>query len=745
MRGFNIFKRIIVLVVLISSTVSTFAQARKPAQGKPAKPAQKCSGAWVGSVKYTRTQTDTEEKTEKRVSGMGEDNTKREFKYDYNARVIVSESPERDGSTRAKATAKSKLSSTETTSATEKVSCDRGKTWKTQSGDFKHETILEGDGDAAGARVRVGINMDGTYNVSVGIDQITGTKKGSYTANFSGQCTQKKNINEVGPEAETSIPGNSLITDGSHRFDPKNPNSISGSYTQKGIAGMEETISWKLRRCGSPLMITEVELYQPRYPSVTDWRKIEKGSYTIDGNMVKVVAKIANLSGESKSTPIEFKELKLGEVLPEGKNSITIDPNEEREIHYIWDTSGYAWKDGGELNQPEIDRQVEVKIADDSKTESVEVRPKPVIVIPGKWTDKVSFDQFLKYFENMNGAKWKVDYARIFPTKKAADNAPIVDTKIREIQEHFNAWHVDLVGHSTGGLAGRVYINDAMGTLADGKPVVTNFIMAGTPNAGTPCAFGMDNIAVRFFNRVEDSFRELTAANMKDFNKRVRARKGTKFYGLVGHGYNKTCHMTTPGDGLVPAGSALRMVKTFKYTAQPSTHEFMLGESFNMKAVHQWLAIGPKGNHRPDVEDYTGDMGEIGQIESGDEFNRRNYGAMFHSFLPENGDQPGYDSDIEPHFMTGLKLAPGERKEIEIPVKDGQRMAMNLMAPKGVSLTLLDDKGNVIGSSTAGTPEAARTFRDISVEKQFQRGIWKLRIESAEKEESEVAIVMYIF
>lgn len=743
MRGFNYFKQSIVLIVLICSTISTFAQAKKPAAGKPAKPAQKCSGAWVGSVSYTRTQTNTEEKTEKRVSGMGEDKTKRELKYDYKAKVIVSESPERDGKTRARANAKSKSSGTETTSATEKVSCDRGKTWKTQSGDFKSESVMEGDSDSAGANVRVGVNMDGTYNVSVAIEQFRGKKYGSYTANFSGQCTQKKNINDVSPEEEASIQGNSLITDGSHRFDPKNPNFISGSYTQNGIAGMEETVSWKLRRCGSPLMITEVEMYQPRHPSVTDWVKIQPSNYTIDGNMVKVVAKIANLSGESKTTPIEFKELKLGEVLPQGKTSITIDPNEEREIHYVWDTSGFAWKDGAELNQPEIDRQVEVKITDDSKTESVEVRPKPVIFIPGRWTDKESFNQFMKYFENMKSTYWKVDYARIYPSKKAADNAPILEKKIKEVQEHTNAWHVDLVGHSTGGLTGRVYVNDTMGTMADGRPTVNNFIMMGSPNSGTPCAFGMDNIAVRFFNRIEDSFRELTAANMKDFNKRVRARKGTRFYGLVGRGYNKTCHMTTPGDGLVPAGSALRMVKTFKYTTQPSTHEFMPGESFNLHVVHQWLAIGPKGNHKPDPEDYTGDMGEIGQVISADEFNRRNYGAMFKSI--ENADKPADDEEIEPHFMTGLKLKPDERKEIEIPVKDGTRLAMNLMAPKGVSLTLVGDKGNVVGSSLAGTPEAARTFRYIGTDNPVQKGTWKLKIENAEKEESEVAVVMFIF
>jgi hypothetical protein len=676
---------------------------------------------------------------------MGEDSKITEFKYNYKARVVVAESPLKDGSTRAKATIKSKLFNTETTSSKEKVSCDRGKTWKTQSGEFKSETTLEGDSDGSGANVRVGINNDGTYNVSVSIEQFRGKQTGSYTANFSGQCTRKKNINEPMPEAESTIQGNSMISDGSHRFDGKNPNVISGSYTQAGVAGMEETITWKLRRCGAPLMITDVEMYQPRHPSITDWVKIDKGNYTIDGNFVKVVARVANLSGESKTTPIEFKELKEGALLPEGKMPITIDANEEKEIVYMWDTSGYAWKEAGELNQPEINRQVEVKITDDSQTEDLEIRPKPVIVIPGRWTDKYSYDQFLKYFENMKSTHWRVDYAKVFPSESAAENAKVVEQRIKDMQELTNAWHVDLVGHGTGGLAGRVYINDTMGTMADGKPTVTNFVMVGTPNAGTPCAFGMDNIAVRFFNRIDDSFREITIANMKDFNKRVRARKGTKFYGLVGHGYNKTCHMTTPGDGIVPAGSALRMVRTFKYAAQVSTHEFMLGETFNMEVIHQWLAISPKGNHKPDPGDYTGDMGEIGYVESGEEFNRRNYGAMFHAAGTLNEDKPAYDGDVEPNFITGVKLAPGRSTEIEIPVTDGKRLALNLMAPKGVSITLVDKDGNVVAGSLAGTPEAAQTFRLLDVEKPFQKGTWKLKLESSEKEESEVAVVMFIF
>ena len=500
---------------------------------------------------------------------------------------------------------------------------------------------------------------------------------------------------------------------------------------------MQETISWKLRRCGSPLMITEVELFQPIHPSYNNWTKIQ--NYTIDGNFVKVVAKIANLSGETKTTPIEFRELKENALLPEGKTSISIEPNEEREIDYMWDTSGYAWKESGELNQPEINRQIEVKITNDSKTENVEVRPKPVIIIPGLWTDKYSFSEFMSYFENQKSAHWKVDYARVVTSKSAAENAAEVEKRIKEVQEHTNAWHVDLVGHSTGGLTGRVYINNLMGQLADGKPTVTNFVMVGTPNKGTPCSIGVDTIVSRFFNRSGEAYREITYKNMQEFNRKITARKGTKFYGLVGHGYNKTCQLNTPGDGIVPAGSALWLIKNFKYTPATSTHEFMLGETPNMKVIHQWLAISPKGNHLPDVEDYTGSVNDetFEQISA----KQRNYGAMFYQTNIQTTD----DEDIEPTFGTGVKLKPNQTTEIEIPVIDGKRMAINILAPKNVSATLTDANGAIVGKNLAGTPEANQTFRLIGVDKPFQKGTWKLKLESRETEESEVAIVVFIF
>jgi hypothetical protein len=77
----NLLTRIYCLLLLfslVSQSSQAFAQVRKTAGSKtvaaaqPKPAAQKCSGAWTGSITYTRTQTTTNNKTVDRVSGRGQ-------------------------------------------------------------------------------------------------------------------------------------------------------------------------------------------------------------------------------------------------------------------------------------------------------------------------------------------------------------------------------------------------------------------------------------------------------------------------------------------------------------------------------------------------------------------------------------------------------------------------------------------------------------------------------------------------
>src|SRR5688572_32402117 len=80
---------------ILSSVFSVHAQALKGTKVAANKPAAgtKCSGGWSGTVKYTRTQSKTDDKKVDRVSGRGHDTRYWEMKYRYKAMVAVLDEP----------------------------------------------------------------------------------------------------------------------------------------------------------------------------------------------------------------------------------------------------------------------------------------------------------------------------------------------------------------------------------------------------------------------------------------------------------------------------------------------------------------------------------------------------------------------------------------------------------------------------------------------------------------------------
>src|SRR5215813_2366859 len=103
MRVVNFSRQLFTFLLIFCVLLSSGVFGQKVAQNKgPAKP--KCSGAWTGTINYSRTQNSTNDKTVKRVSGRGEDTTHFEMEYSYTAQAVVAESPAMDGTSIAKAT-----------------------------------------------------------------------------------------------------------------------------------------------------------------------------------------------------------------------------------------------------------------------------------------------------------------------------------------------------------------------------------------------------------------------------------------------------------------------------------------------------------------------------------------------------------------------------------------------------------------------------------------------------------------
>jgi hypothetical protein len=280
-----------------------------------------------------------------------------------------------------------------------------------------------------------------------------------------------------------------------------------------------------------------------------------------------------------------------------------------------------------------------------------------------------------------------------------------------------------------------------MPRVFDGRPTVTQLVMVGTPNMGTPCSTGLETIFTKIFSRNVPAFNEVSIKNMKAFNERVKARNGTKFSVLVGNAFNPICQMDVPGDGITPNRSAIWNIKQWKFSTVPARHENQLGHQPNFVQIVNWLAIPPKGDHKPDTDSF------MGSVEKDENFAKlRRYGAMEHfdKFAGESISPYLGDEDAEPDFATGIRLATNRSAEVQIPVKKGSRFSVTFLAPPKVSATLVDANGSVLGKITSGTPEAEGAFRTITVNKPFEAGAWKLKLENAEIEEAEIAVVAFI-
>jgi pimeloyl-ACP methyl ester carboxylesterase len=600
---------------LLAGSSPALAQATKKTNGS----ASGSSEAWTGVVTYTRTQSQSDSKTVERVSGRGKDTRNWEMKYDYKATVGVVEAPEKNGSSVGKASITHTFTSKETSIAVEKNSCDRGKTWQDMTGTFVSETNISGQGKEE-ANVHIGVNSDGTYSVSVGLPEIKGTVSGSQSSAFSGQCTPKKGKNLTLEPTPTTIQGQSLTSDGTARLDPNDPNRLAGSYSLPIPGGVVETISWNLQKHAAPLRIVDLKFEHMKYPQWDDWQEITEQVGTVDGNWVKIKATVFNESGTTRTAELYFKETYKGDKwdgakpdapLKDQTFTITLEPGEARDVEMLWDSSGYAWFDDG---RPRLVQRIKAELWENYKkvddlTKNLKLKPKPVVLVPGIWSNANDFAIYQNLFTTAHSYDWKasamVDVSShgtiggegtIKPTtanRTVYDKADNLTTYVNGIRQSLNAWHIDLLAHSTGGLVARLYVHKQMDVLPDGHPVALHLMMLGTPNNGVPCADSMGwNDA--FKNHMQTA-KELMPEEMALFNQYVNQRKGTRFSALVGNSVPILCASPQWNDGFVSVESARYGVEDVTLTGQK--HPDMVSTETFSGFVRAHVITGPRGTY----------------------------------------------------------------------------------------------------------------------------------------------------
>lgn len=759
----NLSNKLYALAIVISiftGTIQTFAQTRRTATvaNKSSAAAPKCTGAWTGSVKYTRTQSMSDNKTVERVSARGKDTRDWQMKYDYSAQVAVIESPERNGSSLGRATINHSFSSIEKVLAIEKNSCDRGKTWKDMRGESISKTETKASVSGEEANFTVGINMDGTYSVSVGLPPVKGETTGEQSSTFSGQCVPKEGKRFTMPPTQTTIDGNSLTSDGTHRVDPANPNKLSGSYS-KNWQNVTETITWNLQKCGAPLRITELKFEDMKFPNWDDWQEIVEQKGTIDGNWVRIKAKVLNASGEDKFAEVYLKETFKGDKwdgarpdvpLKDQTFSIRLAAGEEREVEMLWDSSGYAWFDDG---RPRLLQRIKAEVWENAKkidemTKNLKVAPKPVVLVHGLWSNWRAWETWQNILTTSHSYDWKAfpvgenpakgvmntggEFMSTTPTNSIAENAREVEKYIKYAQEDRNAWHVDIAAHSMGGLISRYYISQIMPeNTPDMRPKVSHLVMLGTPNQGSPCADVM-NFAFEMVGKNVEAVRQLQQDYVAGFNRINTNRKGVKFSVLAGNPLPTMCKTIVWNDGVVPVPSAKW---TIRDNAESSNiHTDLTGTADFSSFVKPRLAIGPRGDHNPEMPE---NPNRTGLNESNVSFVNVAYNSNSES------DRLNKSGDLKPAFAKSVKLAPKQSVEVEIPVEQALDFGLTFMANPQISATLFNEKGAIVGKNLTKTPAANAWFRSIYVDKNISSGTWKLKLENTSTVELEAVIATW--
>lgn len=749
------------IITVLSGALPVFAQKKNAQATTQPKQAQtKCSGAWTGVVSYTRTQTMTNNKTVPRVSARGEDTTNWEMKYEYKARVRVVDAPEKNGSSVAKANIDHTFSSIEKVTAIEKNSCDRGKTWKDMKGESMSKTETTGKGEDLQANVSVGVNADGTYTVSVALPQIQGKIMGEQTSTYSGQCTAKEGKNLTVPPTDTTIDGNSLTSDGKHKINADDPNRISGSYTNSW-QGVTEKISWSLEKCGAPLRLTELKFEHMKFPKWNDWQEVSEQTGTIDGNLIRIKANVLNTSGETKYGDVRFKETYKGDkwdgAKPDAPLSDTIvsarvDAGEEKEVEMVWDSSGYAWFDDG---RPRLVQRIKAELEENGKkanelTQNLKVAPKPVVLVHGLWSSWKAWESWQNILTISHSYDWKAfpvgekpekgimntgdSFMSSSPTNGIFENSQQLGKYIRYAQEDRNAWHVDIAAHSMGGLISRHYIHQFMPAQSeDGRPQIAHLVMLGTPNMGSPCADVM-NFAFEMTGKNVEAIRQLKPSVLAEFNKVNLNRKGVKFSVLAGNPLPVMCKTLVWNDGVVPVPSAIWKISD--NALSKNVHTDLTGTADFSAFVKPRLAIGPKGNHNPEMPEMPNQTGE----------NRNPSGAIFVNAAYKNNSAAEnlFDENLyRPSFAKAVKLAPKQSVEIEISVEAANNFGLTFMADASISATLFNDKGVIVGKNLTKTPESNGWFRSIFVEKDITSGTWKLKMENTSDKDFEAIIAAW--
>jgi hypothetical protein len=584
-----------ILFTVLFSSVSTFGQKRRAAA--PAKPAsqtsasadtksgsKKCNGGWSGTITYSKSYNQNEHNK----TPTGYQNSTSSFSA--TAEVTIRE----DGS--AQSSVKVKISGKTEDVKEGSECCSISLAGCTKKGNFKLSDVIETKTEASATSTIKGLSVgEETFSANISLPEAEGETVRTFNSVRIKECDSVNQNNSHTQKATASYSVGPIQF--TAEIDPKNPNVISGSQTDGDV-----TVSYSLTRCASKdIKLVDLALEHHEFPDPTAWHSI--GSQTIDGNVVRIKAKVRNNGNSAGSASVIFTET-AGNVAIPGGSAVSLQPGEEKEIVTEWDTTGFAWSKD---KKPLSGRQVKAQMGSESLTEDVRVIPKPVILVHGLWSNAAAWQPYQSFLNEAHSFAWKafpvgadpehglMNTGQFFgnnaPTNSIFQNARELGKQIKHVRETMNAWHVDVVAHSMGGLISRFYIHHMMPEVFDGKPEIIHLAMLGTPNMGSPWADIMFAEYLQKGWHVE-ALRELKTDVMRTFNSQVTNRKGVLFSITYTDKLPFTGGTKEPGDGVVSVSSATWEIVD-RSKSSSLDHTSLTGRDDFINYIYPRLAVPP--------------------------------------------------------------------------------------------------------------------------------------------------------
>lgn len=485
-------------------------------------------------------------------------------------------------------------------------------------------------------------------------------------------------------------------------------------------------VSWAAKPNEAMPYISEMHFEHQEMPSQRWVRTGQNG--TVDGNWVEVVAQVTNPRNVGLVTQARFYLADTGEMLPNCNIAVGVPENATADVKCFWDTEGYAWDDNFTPGKPTAkpQRRVLVKLGTDDflydqHQETLIVRPKPVIMVHGLNSNDAGWSKYPQFLHAANdywtgyavpGMQTGDDIVSQKQSTTLLNNARTMHQYIQSVRKLENAWHVDIVAHSMGGLISRQYIHTYMpADTPDGRPVARHLVMLGTPNLGSDCATIQFTLGMVYDLPNIIAPAELIPAVVAGFNKRVTNQKGTEFSVLAG---NKSTFLCNPNEDALND-----MVVTV-----PSAHY-----------IYSDIGLTPR-NHIQ----MTGSQDDFAEWVLPHLAITREPGK---AVLRSSARVSSASTEATPmQFAQTSKqdVVAGGSTTIALHLPQGQRVGVHVMAAPHVSIALHDPNGTQVATSVAGSDEAQFGTRTFVVTNPAA-GEWTLRVSSQEAQTTSVFVV----